>query len=320
MKIKHLLWFSWIAVLTGCIDFTDEIPVNNELQEGMKIQISGNIRQQFLSRADEAGFCEGDQIGLYGVNYTNNNMVAGTLLDKGNQVDNIRYTYDEENEKWTSSTPAYYKDVNTSIDLYGYYPYDVPGSVSEYEFEVATDQNNNGGYAASDFLWAKAEKVKPSDNKVDMSFAHKLACAKVVLTAGTGFEKGEFDKLEKSVLVLNTTHTATINLATGQAAPVGKAAKEGILMMQGTDGFRAIVVPQTITAGKKLFAITIDGVTYHFSKETDFTYEAGIQSMFTLTVDKNITSEEYEFTLTNNFSVEQWESDGQDHGGSVNKS
>ena len=131
MKIKHLLWFSWIAVLTGCTDFTDEIPVNNELQEGMKIQISGNIQQQYLSRANDGGFCGGDQIGLYGVNYTNNNTVAGTLLDKGNQVDNVRYTYDEESMKWTSSTPAYYKDVNTYIDLYGYYPYDVPGSVSE---------------------------------------------------------------------------------------------------------------------------------------------------------------------------------------------
>ena len=315
-----MLLLSWIAVLTGCTYYTDENPLDNELQEKMKIQISGNIPQQFLSRADDGGFCDGDQVGLYGVNYTNNNTVAGILLNKSNQVDNVCYTYDEKNAKWTSSTPAYYKDANTFIDLYGYYPYDASASVSEYGFSVATDQNNNGGYVASDFLWAKAEKVKPSDNKVDMSFAHKLACAHVVLTAGKGFEKGEFDKLQKSVLVLNTTHTATIHLATGQATPVGNAAKEGILMMQSTDGFRAIVVPQTVAAGQELFAVTIDGTTYHFSKETDFTYEAGMQSKFTLTVDKNTTTDEYEFTLTHNFTVEKWDSDGKDHGGSVSKS
>ena len=314
MKIKDLLLLGWIAVLTGCADYTDELSVNNELQEGMKIQISGNIEQQYLSRANDGGFCGGDQIGLYGVNYTNNNTVAGTLLDKGNQVDNVRYTYDEESMKWTSSTTAYYKDVNTCIDLYGYYPYASPSSVSEYEFEVATDQNNNGGYAASDFLWAKAEKVKPSENRVGMRFAHKLACANVVLTAGKGFEKGEFDKLQKSVLVLNTTHTATINLATGQATAVGKAAKDGILMMQGSDGFRAIVVPQTVAAGKKLFAITLDGITYYFSKETSFTYEAGMQSKFTLTVDKKNTTGQYEFTLTDS-EIVPWIADLETHGG-----
>ena len=286
MKIKHLLWLGWAAVLVGCTDYTDELPGNNALHDGLKIQISGNIHQQYLSRVDDGGFCGGDQVGLYGVNYTNNNTEAGTLQDKGNQVDNIRYTYDEENMKWTSSSSAYYKDVNTCIDLYAYYPYGAPDNVSEYEFEVAKDQNNNGGYAASDFLWAKAEKVQPSENKVSLRFAHKLSCANVILQAGKNFAEGEFEKLEKSVLVLNTTHTSSINLSTGEVTSVGDSSKEGILMMEGADGFRAVVVPQTVAAGKKLFAITVNGITYHFSKDVDFTYAPGMQSKFTLTINK----------------------------------
>lgn len=314
MKIKHLLWLGWATALVGCTDYTDELPNGNTLQESLKIQISGNIHQQYLSRVDDGGFCGGDQVGLYGVNYTNNNTEAGTLQDKGNQVDNIRYTYDEENIKWTSSSPAYYKDVNTCIDLYAYYPYATPGSVSEYEFEVAKDQNNNGGYAASDFLWAKAEKVQPSENKVSLRFSHRLSCANVILKAGTNFAEGEFESLEKSVLVLNTTHISEIDLSTGEATPVGDPSKEGILMMEGADGFRAVVVPQTVAAGKKLFAITVNGITYHFSKDVDFTYAPGMQSKFTLTINKKEMTGEYEFILTDTEIVE-WVADLDTHGG-----
>ena len=181
MKIKHLLLFGWAAAMMGCTDqIEDDLNVGKP-QEGLEISIEGNINQQYHSRVDDGGFCGGDQIGLYGVNYTDNNTVAGTLQDEGNQVDNIRYTYDEKNFKWTSSTPAYYKDVNTHIDLYAYYPYGSPSSTSAYEFEVAMDQNNNGGYAASDFLWAKAEKVEPSENKVRLHFSHRMSCANVIL-------------------------------------------------------------------------------------------------------------------------------------------
>ena len=175
MKIKNLLLFGCAAAMMGCTDQADEA-LNDTLQESLKIQLEGGIDQQNASRVNDNGFCGNDQIGLYGVNYTDDNTIAGTLQDEGNQVDNVRYTYDAENSVWNASTSAYYKDINTCIDLYAYYPYVAnPTSVSAFKFEVAKDQNNNNGYAASDFLWAKTEKVEPSENKVKMCFAHKLS-------------------------------------------------------------------------------------------------------------------------------------------------
>ena len=84
------------------------------------INVSGSITQTYTTRVDDGGFCDGDQIGLFGVNYTDNNSTAGTLVDDGNQVDNARYTYDEANHTWTSSGNIYYKDAETNIDLYAY--------------------------------------------------------------------------------------------------------------------------------------------------------------------------------------------------------
>ena len=310
MKIKHLFWLCLVA-LVGCTDSWDDEPA---LQQGLEIQVDGGINQQYHSRVDDGGFCGGDQIGLYGVNYTADNSVPGTLEDKGNQVDNVRYTYDEANFKWTSSVSAYYKDMNTHIDLYAYYPYGNPSSVSAYPFEVEKDQNSGGGYGASDFLWAKATDVVPSENRVKLHFGHKMSCVNVILAEGNGFAGGEFGKLSKSVLVKNTIHTSTVDLSTGKVTPTGNPSNEGIVMMEASDGFRAIVVPQTMKATTVLFAITVDGMSYHYKKDVAFTYEAGKQSKFTITVNKKASTGTYEFVLTDTEIVD-WIADIETHGG-----
>ncbi len=282
-----------------------------------QIRISSSINQQYVSRVNDGGFCEGDQIGLYGVNYTDDNTVAGTLADSGNQVDNARYTYNEANNSWTTSSPVYYKDAVTHIDLYGYYPYGAPSQVGAYRFEVAKDQSGAGatdGYAQSDFLWGKATDIAPSENRVRLTFNHRLACANVILSEGKGFDEGEFDKLDKTVIVLNTTRTATIDLATGVAAAEGEPTAEGIVMRASADGFRAIVVPQSVEAGAALFAITIDGITYRFKRDAATLYEQGRQSKFTITINRKSLSGDYEFVLTD-CDIVDWVADLESHGG-----
>jgi hypothetical protein len=168
-----------------------------------------------------------------------------------------------------SNGSFYYKDVNTNIDLYAYYPYAAVNNTSEYEFEVAADQsgvNSTDGYALSDFLWAKATNVTPSQNKVSLHFYHRMSATCVALKEGQGFESGEFEKLSKTVLAMNTTRTSTINLSTGVVTPTGAAESEGIVMKSNAEGFRAIVVPQSVEAGVALFTITIDGIAYQVDK------------------------------------------------------
>ena len=319
MKHKLLLTLGIAALaLVGCTADVEVIVPQTPAPEGaIAINISGSISQTYTTRVDDGGFTDGDQIGLYGVNYTDNNSVAGELLDEGNQVDNARYTFDEANWKWVSSGNIYYKDAETHIDLYGYYPYGSVNSVSEYAFEVEQDQSGGNavdGYAMSDFLWGKTENVTPSENKVKIKFNHKMACANVILTEGDGFESGEFERLEKGVLVMNTTRTSTIDLSTGEVTAVGDAPMEGIVMKHNAEGFHAIVVPQTVAAGKALFSITVDGIAYRFKKDIDFTYEQGKQSKFTIKINKKKHSGEYEFILTDTEIVD-WVADLDSHGG-----
>ena len=315
MKKKLLYFLGVVALMMSCVSDFDDF--DKGTLSGLEIKLEGSIDQQYISRVNDGGFCGGDQIGLYGVNYTDDNAVQGILQDKGNQVDNARYTYDGEKDAWNSTGSIYYKDVNTHIDLYAYYPYDAPESVSDYCFEVYADQSGEGdvdGYAMSDFLWGMAQNVVPSNNKVKISFTHRLSCANVFLTEGEGFAEGEFEALQKSVLVSNTKRTASINLSTGVAIATGDVSKEGIVMRATEGGYRAVVIPQAFEVGIALYSITINGITYKFKLQEDFEFKAGKQSKFTIQINKKEMSGEYEFTLAD-CDIVDWVADIETHGG-----
>lgn len=303
MNTKHLL-ISGLAIcglLTGCLSEPDFEPV--EEGSGIEISLDGSIRQ-VSTKATAEGFETGDALGLYAVNYENSNQTPGTLLAEGNQADHVKYIFNFENWQWTPVKKVYYKDINTNVDLYVFYPHAEPESIEAYNFEVQKDQSRAksntslGGYEASDFLWAKVENVAPTEGKIKVQLDHKMAGIHVILAEGTGFEEGEFALIAKSVLTTGVTRKASINMATGIVTPVGEAQATGIVMCPQTDGsFRAVVAPQTVAAQTSLFSITVEGLTYKFRKDADFTYEAGKVSQFTIKINRKTPTGEYELDL-----------------------
>ena len=291
-------------------------------ENAVPLNIDGSI-DQVPTKATAGGFVDGDALGLYAVNYENNNATAGTLKDSGNQVDNAKYVFDEKNWKWKALKAAYYKDVNTNVDLYVYYPWQQSVSnITAVNFEVQKDQSAASvsgtalsGYEASDFLWAKVENVVPTEEKVKVTLKHKLANAFVVLEEGTGFEEGAFAALGKTVLVTNTTRKATIDYATATVTPVGGAQIDGIVMAPQEDGsFRAIVIPQELMAGVQLFSITVDGIAYAFSSDENIAYTAGKMTKFTIKINKKSPTGDYELVLADT-QILDWTEDRNTHGG-----
>lgn len=320
MKVKHL-FFSAAAIatmLTGCLFEPDFEPA---LEGGIPINLEGGINQ-VMTKVTAEGFETGDALGLYAVNYENGNQTPGVLLAEGNQADHVKYIFSFENWQWTPVKKVYYKDINTNVDLYVFYPHAEPESVEAYGFEVKKDQskpriqNAMGGYEASDFLWAKAENIAPTEGKIKVQLDHKMAGVHVVVAEKNGFEEGEFPLVEKHVSVVNTTRKASVNMATGEVTPVGEPQADGIQMCPQTDGsFRAIVVPQTVAAGTRLFSLTIDGMVYGFSKkDADFTFEAGKVSRFTVNISRKEHTGEYELELVDSEIVD-WEEDQNVHDG-----
>lgn len=297
-------------VLTGCSD--DLFNGDYSQHDSNRIQLSGDIDQLAVTRVNDNGFCNGDVMGVYIVDYEGNN--PGTLKVSGNRGDNVRHTFDEPNYKWNSAYDLFWKDKHTHIDVYGYYPYANPESIEDYQFEVqkdqstATEDGEMGGYEASDFLWGKVSDVAPTTSIIRLPLAHRMSNARVTLIQGSGFADGEWAKTKKIVLTANVARKASINLSTGEIKTAGSVENNMTIPSRTNDEWRTIVVPQTVAAGRTLFSITIGGVPYKFTKNEALTYVAGKMMNFGIKVDKQTGSGAYKLTLVSE-SITPWEND-----------
>ncbi len=299
--------------LAACSVEEDSFRPEPDAEEPGLITISGEISQVYQTRANDSGFADKDQIGVYIVDYDGSS--AGTLRNNGNRADNVKFTFDEAAYKWTSGRDIYWKDKETHIDVYGYYPYASVENVNEYAFEVQKDQSTEalngklGGYEASDFLWGKAENAAPTDRIVRLSFAHKMAGVRVTLVKGTGFSDAEWSEAGKEVLILNTKRQAVIDLSTGVVTASGEADGTGIIPYKKGKDFRAVVVPQEIAEGTPLISVTVDGIPYRFSR--GIVLAPSRQHNFTITVNKRAPGD-FEFKVGDE-SITAWENDDVSH-------
>lgn len=312
-RVKHTLLYLLAAgamLLTGCSD--DFFGDKTEQHDSNRIQLSSDIDQLAVTRVNDNGFCNGDVMGVYIVDYEGNK--PGTLKVNGNRGDNVRHTFDEPNYKWNSAYDLFWKDKHTHIDVYGYYPFANPESIEDYQFEVqkdqskATENGEMGGYEASDFLWGKVSDVAPTTSVIRLPMAHRMSNARVTLIQGSGFAEGEWANLEKIVLTANVARKASINLSTGDIKTAGAVENTMTIPSRTNDEWRTIVVPQTVAAGTTLFSITIGGVPYKFTKNEAFTYVSGKMMNFGIKVDKQTGSGAYKLTLISE-SITPWEND-----------
>lgn len=311
---KHTLLYYMVALaamlFTGCSD--DFFGSSNEQHDSNRIQLSGDIEQVAVTRVNDNGFCNGDVMGVYIVDYDGN--TPGTLKVSGNRGDNVRHTFDEPNYKWSSAYDLFWKDKHTHIDVYGYYPFANPESIDDYQFEVQKDQSTTtsegemGGYEASDFLWGKVADVAPTTSVIRLPLAHRMSNARVTLIQGSGFAEDEWANTKKIVLTANVARKASINLSTGEIKTAGSAESTMTIPSRVNDEWRTIVVPQTVAAGTTLFSITIGGVPYKFTKNEALTYVAGKMMNFSIKVDKQAGSGTYKLTLVSE-SITPWEND-----------
>lgn len=311
--------FSMIACLpllfVGCVRETLR---QDSLGETI-IRLSGNVTQSYQTKADAAGFADGDRIGVYVVDYNGNE--AGELRNDGNRADNVWFEFNAGSGSWISAHDIYWKDSHTHADIYGYYPFTSVADVSALPFEVRRNQAEEtiegmlSGYEASDFLWGKTADVAPTSDVVQISFSHRLSMIRVVLEEGSGFASGEWDEAGKSVLVTGICRAADIDLATGMAYVKGNPDGSGIIP-NGHDGeWRAVVIPQTVSAGTPLVSITVDGTPYKFSRDEDFTFVPSRQHNFTITVNKKPDGD-FEF-IPSEGGISAWNSDTEPHGGTA---
>jgi len=319
--MKKILLLGLAALICGC---HEDITDGNSIRGGDQMVLNAEIQQQYVTRASDGGFADGDQIGVYVVNYettSGGNMQSPTLKVSGNYADNVRFTYSASHGKWTGSYQLYWKDKNTHADAYGYYPFDAElSSVDAYPFTIQSKQNITvkgktiTGYEASDFLWAKAKDVA-AGTPIHLKHQHVMAGVEVTLVEGSNFDKGEWATLEKSVLVQNIRTSTTINIGTGEVRLSGSNVSSITPQQRGTE-WRAVVAPQTVSADKPLLSITVNGISNDFLRSFDMVYYPGKLHKFTIAVNKSLPEGDYVLTLISE-SITPWENDPESHNGAA---
>lgn len=291
-------WAVVAALFMTAIACTAE-PEGKTDEDSVRIPI--NISMGMWTKVTDVAYEHGDQTGIYVVNNTESGE-SGTLVNSGNHVDNMRFTYDGV---WTPDSEIYWKDKETKADFYCYYPYGTPTDVAAYPFSVQADQSALESYKASEFLWSKATGVSPTDEAVPIITNRSMSNMLIYLQPGNGFTEETFAAASKSVRICNVKIDATVDLRTGVATAIGSNTE--VVPYNEGGYYRALIVPQTVGDGLNLITVTVDGVDYTFAK--GFTFEPNVQHKFTIAVNKSSGGVD--------ITIGGWESDGEDHGGSA---
>lgn len=311
---NRILLVACLTAITGCKDNFGEF-AQDDLSH-LPININGCYGSK--TRASALGFADKDVMGIYITDYDNDKPTS--LEDDKIHAKNVRFTYSEEENKWNGATQLYWSDSSTPIDIYGYYPFDSSMTTPlQYQFKVSTRQNETAlpgalsAYEQSDFLWAKTCNIKPTRESIPLEYRHAMAGLTIKLEAGNDFDMNEFSKAEKIVWIDNTVPDAIINLE-AQTAVADEGKCERIYPLSYNSEYRAVVVPQTVGAGKSIIGLTVDGKDYQLSKDVPVNFLQGKMHTFTIKIEKKSTAGDYAFTLMPE-SITTWIDDPEFHDG-----
>ena len=284
---------------------TEPAPTNpkpNPEQEQTKIPINNNIAMGMWTRATDSSFEQDDKVGIYVVNY--DGAAAGTLVNSGNHVNNMRFTY-SATTRWTPDREIYWKDNATKADFYCYYPYGVPANVAAYAVSTNTNQSTADGYKGSEFMWGKREGVMPTSETVSITVNHVMSNVLVYIKPGEGLTDETIAASTVGVTICNVMTEATVNLATGVTTATGAA--KSVTPYDETGYYRALIVPQTVAANTVLVIVTVNGFQYTYTPSTAVELKPNTQHKFTVTVNKIGSGVD--------IGVDSWTTDETDYGG-----
>lgn len=270
-------------------------------QPNEPVKIPIKLSASITSKATDAAFEDGDEIGIYVVNYDDD--TAGTLANSGNHLNNTKFTLN--GTEWETAKEEYWLDQKTKADFYCYYPYTASiTDITAVEFTVKEDQSTYADYKASELLYGKTEGAAPSENPVQIQTKHALSNIIVYVTPGKGYTEETLAEEEISVTITGVKTKASLNLKNGSVTAEGSA--KDITPYKESTWWRALVVPQDII-GTQIIKVTVGQNVYTLNQTVTFIQNT--QHKCTVVVNK--------ISEGVNISIGGWESADTDFGGTL---
>lgn len=284
MKKIFLISAAMIVCLASC---TKEQAVKTASSGEIQFNISLAGQATPATKVAGTSFEKDDALSLYAVEYAGATPMP--LQIGGNYINNEKLTY--SGSAWSSVGKLYWSA--NACDFYALYPYQPSiGSVEDYPFSVATNQDGEG-YEASDLMFAKAENVsKPGP--VNLMFGHMMSKCRVVLVKGEKFEGEIPDDIVAHIY--NTTTDCKVDWTKGSVEKDTFGAKKTITMKKISDEeFEAVLVPQNIEKRTPLIELTMGGIAYLL--ETSLSFRPGYCHTLTVTLNTSPDQEQIEISI-----------------------
>ena len=282
------------AVLVALASCSSDHELSQQSAEDAAIRIQANVGGSTTRAADNiqgAQFDNGEHVCVYIYEHTDGQATY-------NYGDNGLLPCTADNNGHLSfSQPQYFPANGNGIDVYGVYPNSVmPGAAA---FSVLTYQSDAANYRASDLMYASCVTNHKKGTPVSLSFQHKLSKVTVELVAGKGFEGAEADLNDAEVKITNTSTKCTFDainkngIGTISASTSSSDIQDitiGTWNSESKNKMSAIVIPQTVSAGKELFEVTLNGINkpykYKIPAGSGVTFSEGKVYNYKLTVNK----------------------------------
>lgn len=271
-----------VILLTGINGCTENNHTINPGSENIPILLNSNLSIDASTRTQNEEIAENQLLSFF---VTEENNTANILYDnqKLTAISGGGFTYDQ---------PMYYPVSGDKVDFYAIHPYSNAADLgSPLDFTVSGDQSDLNNFLNSDLLYSTVKSVSRTKQAVLLTFNHKLAKIEFTIKAGKGMDLATMNK----VTVLNMAPSTSIDPANGNITPAS-GSKIDILSLgvRGTtgqenevSGIEAIIVPQTVPQGQKLFKVTIGNVDYFYTPNTEMEFETGNKYHFVLTINQS---------------------------------
>ena len=267
MNYRKLMLAMASAVLVASCSSNGEEVRPDQKQESVSFTAS----MKTLSRATETSFEEKDQIIVYAVKDEGN----GTELKaSGNYANYVKYTY--RGNKFVNDQ-GIVRPTEFGVRYFAIYPNTIT-AVPTFRFTVRTSQGASGQYTMSDLCTAVSDVTTAKE--VNLLFSHRLSHVVVNLQGealGTGTATVKLNNVNTGCNVdLNAnTFTAYESRSTVYCAD------------NGTNSYKAIIVPQTIESGSPFLTVTLNGKEHTLKATSDINLASGKQQVFNLTINKD---------------------------------
>lgn len=295
MKRKARLFalLAMVFVIGACNDIPEVPPVGGDDLSNIELKIDA-VTGDF-TRATDTAFETGDAISVFGYKSDLDDYTSWqTWLANGK--------FTKGSNGFSSDQPYYWYEGEDKGHIVGLYPYNANYTAENFigdgiTFNVKLDQSTHAGYTASDLMFAVANNVTPSTEKVVLEFKHLLSKLVVDIDNQTA-------KTIKEVYVTNVYGGATYTIVGGYTNGNIETIKAGKLANASsgyTDSYALIVPPHE---GIPSIAITTtDDKQYTFSVNEAINFNPSKVRHLKVTITEESISTEIDAT------IRDWESD-----------